>query len=801
MPARSPFSRAAFVAVALAFVIAEAAAATREDAVQAARAGRLDEAIATLRALERTSDDPRVRFDLAVVLQWAARPREATDVFEKLPSGIAVPAYVREAMIGAYRDQRRFAEAALVARAGMAADPGDPNWPRLLALVLADEGKTDEAAAVLAPLMKSDRVSADTWLARGYVAQRANDRLGAVRAFAEARRLAPGNTEAAQALARAMTDIGAPHGAAGALGAAPLDLRARQAALQLRWAGQITERDPRRRFEATDRTLAELDQLIAEASKATPVDTALMSQLRRDRAVALRQRERWAEAVAAIAALRAEGDPIPPYVRQAEADALLALRRPAEARRAYEEVVAADPRNRDARVGRFFAEVEDEDFDAAFATIDGLAAEGTPGKRQPRETTPEPDADWLDAQILSAMARNYADMNAAAWEQLEPLAAGAPAVGYLRSNVGAVAAARGWPRRAEEEVRIASSLAPEDRGVQVALADSAMRRRQWPEARERIAALEALFPEDASVQRVVRDLQAHDMYELRMDVNGRWQSGGASQAPGPGASAAARLYSPPLAERWRAFADGGYYTAKPPEGRATRNIAGAGAEYRGIDYTVEAGAWQNWGTVSKGSVGVAATWLPDDHWSLSADAGTFVLDTPLRALLYGITANGAGATVGYAWHESTSFSANVRGLDFTDGNQRRSVRAVFAQRIVDRPRFDVTLRPEVYASRNSLENAPYFNPSQDFAATLAVDVQHVIWREYERSFGQRVVASAGSYWQQGYGTGGIGGVLYEQAWRSDPRTEFRYGVEWNRRLYDGVPERTWILFASLVTRF
>ena len=127
----------------------------------------------------------------------------------------------------------------------------------------------------------------------------------------------------------------------------------------------------------------------------------------------------------------------------------------------------------------------------------------------------------------------------------------------------------------------------------------------------------------------------------------------------------------------------------------------------------------------------------------------------------------------------------VRGLDFSDGNQRRIARFAFAERVVDRPHLDVTLRPELYASSNTRLDAPYFNPQSDRSAALAVDIEHVIWRFYDRSFGQRLVLTGGAYWQENYGTGAIGAARYEQVWRNDPWTEVRYGVEVNRRIYDG----------------
>jgi len=48
------------------------------------------------------------------------------------------------------------------------------------------------------------------------------------------------------------------------------------------------------------------------------------------------------------------------------AGALLALRPPEEAREAYAEVLTAEPRNRSALMGRFYAEIEIDDFSAAF---------------------------------------------------------------------------------------------------------------------------------------------------------------------------------------------------------------------------------------------------------------------------------------------------------------------------------------------------------------------------------------------------------------------------------------------------
>ena len=44
----------------------------------------------------------------------------------------------------------------------------------------------------------------------------------------------------------------------------------------------------------------------------------------------------------------------------------------------------------------------------------------------------------------------------------------------------------------------------------------------------------------------------------------------------------------------------------------------------------------------------------------------------------------------------------------------RQVRFAWAERVLEQPGLSITLRPELYASRNSLANAPYFNPSVVF---------------------------------------------------------------------------------------
>jgi hypothetical protein len=53
--------------------------------------------------------------------------------------------------------------------------------------------------------------------------------------------------------------------------------------------------------------------------------------------------------------------------------------------------------------------------------------------------------------------------------------------------------------------------------VQLALAESALRRSRWREARQRIDELAELYPGDLAVQRALRDLAAYNSWELRTE--------------------------------------------------------------------------------------------------------------------------------------------------------------------------------------------------------------------------------------------------------------------------------------------
>ena len=163
----------------------------------------------------------------------------------------------------------------------------------------------------------------------------------------------------------------------------------------------------------------------------------------------------------------------------------------------------------------------------------------------------------------------------------------------------------------------------------------------------------------------------------------------------------------------------------------------------------------------------------------------------MRGLLFGITADEYAAKAQYRWHESRSIAASFSYLPFTDGNQRLAGGVTFSERLVNIPGFDLTGRLEAYASSNTLGGlTPYYNPTRDLSLTGGMLVEHVLWRRYDTSLVHALTLDAGLYAEQGYANDWTGTLAYEHRWRFDPLTEFRYGVQLMRRVYDGSVENT-----------
>jgi biofilm PGA synthesis protein PgaA len=776
----------------------------REAAVLQARAGQLEPAIATLRAmLAAGEDDGLVAMDLSALLQQAHRPGEAIAVFER--AAVADPPdYALLAATRAYRDVGRYRDAEQLARRGLKRFPDQAELPLLLALVLTDAGRPKEALEILGRPEAQRAPPVERHLAEGYAWRKAGDPYKALSAYTDALKLVPANEEARTAAAALLQAQGGPYGAA-AIAGTTRPYAMDQAAAMVRWGTDTRPFDPARRFDSTDAAIARLNRLLA-ALPPPPAETAARRRLRLDRLVALRDRVRMEEAAREGRALQSDG-PLPAFAEEAYADALLYLRRPEEASAAYRRVLAASPRDVPAdtqimaRYGLFYAAVEAEDFDTAYATIDALVNDEPIWRMYRDDPTRHDNPDRAYAEVTAATARENGNQLADAWARITRIADAAPANKQARLTLYQVARARDWPRRAEVEGEIAASLEPDSAEAKIALAEIAMANYRFAEAQRMVGDLLALYPENSHVRRLARELEADLGWVLESETKPSKSSGGGANAAGNALTLQTRLTTPPIADNWRLFAVTDYANAHPPEGFVERTRLSAGLEWRIPNLTATLYPTQSWGTLEKAGGGATLDWRATDQFRLAFSSELYSWDTPLRALLHGITADSYSMKATYRWDESRSLAGTLSYLPFTDGNQRFNAGAVFTQKLINVPHFDLTATGEVFASQNNRPTAPYYNPDRDLTVDAGLLAEHMIWRRYENSWVQALSINAGLYSEAHFRPSLIATVNYEHRWHFDPFTELHYGLQLQRRVYDGSVENTAALTLGMRWKF
>jgi biofilm PGA synthesis protein PgaA len=695
------------------------------------------------------------------------------------------------------RDSRDFARAEALARAGLM-QSDDPVWPLTLALVLGDQGRTADALAVLNAPRARPLPAKERLLAEAHAEANGGDRWAAMRAWGEVLRLDPGNGEAKAGLADSLDRLRAPHGAA-ALAGLPTFRAADQAAALTRWGAAVRPLEIAQRFNGTDRALAALDRLLAELRADAAADPALVRRVRLDRLVALRDRVLMAEALAEAEALAADA-PLPLFATQARADALLWLRRPREALPLYETVLAADPGNLPATYSRFFALLESEDIDGAFAAIDALVATRQPfvAYRDGPAVNPDPEYAW--ASMTAAQARLWGNRVHEGVKRLDPLVTGAPANAAFRQARAGAYSARGWPRAAEREAAIAANMDPDGLGSRILRAETALARNRIAEAKGESDALLQLAPENQGVRRLSREVAAARGWFLEARFQPGFNGGAGTFLEGDGYTFGATLISPVNRQGLRLYGGFDSAEASPPEGDVSRHRAGGGVQIVRPDWSGVVYAATSWGSLPQDSFGFRLAVDLGDQWRIAADGEANSLQVPIRALIADISGDSLAGSIRFRRDERFEASARIDWLTLSDGNDRLALGFSAVQLLMNRPHLDIIGRADLSASRNSRPGGPYFAPEQDFTAAAGIRAQHVAWRRYHQVFTHAASVDGGLYQQKGFGNYWIGVLRYEHRWRHDPWTEIVYGASVDRRVFDGEAERGFSLFLGLSQR-
>jgi len=522
------------------------------------------------------------------------------------------------------------------------------------------------------------------------------------------------------------------------------------------------------------------------------LDPLLKRQFREarfDHIPALVNHDQATSAVRAYEQLLAEGIAPPLWLQQIAAGAYLAAEQRETALHLYNHVLESWPRSFDSRIGKFYCLIELQHWQQADEVLQGLENEHFPWSfgRFPNErlnprrmTVAMARALWLTGQQRYPEAEDY----------LQKLYVSAPGNIDIREALASLHQQRGWQRRALREYKIIASMQardiipPSTLGLSEALNETEHRE----QARQLLQTEQARHTRAPQVIRLQRHYLVETMHGL--EIGGRYENSNDGAQDRLGYA----HYIYPLGLHTELFIETMLRRSSQGALSAAFDRVGIGFDHR-FNTNWRLRETLSGDYVRQGDVGLRSElyWNPDDYWQLHMFYDSFVSDVPLRARVFDITSAQAGGTVIYRWSEWREAGVSAGLSRYSDGNQRFEGSIHYAQNILAQHDWRLRASGNLYASRSSLPNRPYFSPDRDGSVTMTLMIEHHLWHryehvieKYERWFTHRLYLTVGTYWQHGFGSGLISSLRYEQDIAFSDTHHLIWGIDWGRRPYDGV---------------
>lgn len=780
------------------------------DLVERARLGDQQPALDYLRQLPALTATQQI--DLLLIASWAGEDEEVLRLYQSNRSLYEKNADTVAAMARARRNRGEWNEAVNGFQLARSLAPARADLLQAQLMTMADMGQTPAAIKRARVWTEQAPRQLEARLALGYALMLDGQQHASLAEYDRAWTLAPGRRDVLREYLFALQRAGLPVLALGIaeqhpelLGEDELRvMRADALAERVRLA-DTSSRSESERFVIADRALAQADSMMQEW-QALPEAQADVIRVRVDRMGALHARVDMQGVVDEYYALKDMQVALPPYALRWAASAMLYLRQPELAAELYREVIAGsndkDQSWLSDHQSLYYALIESEQL-AEADQLSKQLAEAQPARLYPLGVPGgRPNNNWLDSQVLVANNALYRDDLPAAQQAFESLSDSAPGNVSLRTSRASVYAARGWPRRAEEQLKIAESTAPKTIEVQAGQATTALALQEWRQVDLLADDLVERFPENLRAQRVDRLRDVHHMAELRV-AGYRGKSSDDSVSGGNDFGVETVLYSSPFKDDWRVFAGGGIGRGEFIEGDAEHDWLRAGIEHRIRNNTLEAEVSSHeFGFGRRAGARLAGVHDVNDTWQYGWSAELLSAATPLRALNSNIDADSLSVYTRWRESESREMSLSLLPMSFSDGNDRLSLVLAGTQRVFTAPRLLVDAGLELSTSRNSQGGeGPYFNPDADASVFSTLNLSHIMYRRYETVWSQDLQLGLGYYDQRDFSGGGMGLIGYGQRLRMNDVFDSGFMLSALSRPYDGDREQEYRLVLDVNFRF
>lgn len=749
--------------------------------------------------------------DWLQVCAWADNDAQTLAVWDRYRRSMTIPARGQMAVARALRNQKKWNESLAVWENVLQEAPGDSDARTGWIMTLADARRNEQAVTEARRWAEQEPgPDKDALLAYVYHAQGKNwDSVLA------ASNLDTGSVQNKNAIPTLLAAMSANRisGPALVLSERNPQPDALERQLELEAAAQTVRaaftptRNEDERFLVADKALARYDALIT-AWQRNPQAQADVRRARIDRLGALVIRKRTDEAIAEYQSLETDAEPVPNYARRWMASAFLAERQPDKAETLLESIyfphgttLAATPLTMDDQQELFYARLDNNHFDEAKQQLDTYIKESPYLRRVYGSPTPQPNDNWLLGQSLLTEYFVATQNLPAAQTHAEKLARTGSGNQALRIAYASVLLARGLPREAERELKLAEVIEPSNLALERQQAWTALDLQEWQQANELTGDVATRSPDDFATLQLQRLMAVHNKAELRISGS----QGISSDSPVSGKhdfTLNSALYSPPIGDNWRLFAGFNFASGEFEEGKGINRDIAAGAEWTSRDNWAEMElSGRNYGDGQKTGARFSGWHDVNDNWRIGGSAERLSRNTPLRALRNGVNANGGDLWLRWYQNERREYQLSVSGLHFTDGNDRIEYGVSGKERLWTLPRFTLDFVPGLSGSHNSRENVAYYNPKRDLSAVAGLRGEHVMYRHYDTVWKQQFEAGTGGYWQKGHSGGAIQQLGYGQRIQWNNVVDAGVKLTWDKRPYDGKRERNIALAFDLNVRF
>ncbi len=648
-----------------------------------------------------------------------------------------------------------------------------------LAYCLSADGKGGRALEILDRLPLQEQKNIEVGFARAFVFERLAQFWNAVREYDRILVLVPKNKTARRLRLRALADLGAT---SLALETAHHDLPD-QPDLQEDLLGD----------SAVDRLRWEEPRTAKEILRPLLRDRKNL-RARLDYVVALAENMEMEDAAAAYEDLLRDGISPPSWVLNNAAEAYLYLERPDKALELYNKAITLEPSSVNSRRGKFYTLQELRRWREAEEVLDSF------DKEQPYTlksgNAAVPDRLKLEIAIDRGWFIAYGEDYREAEKFLADLRDKAPANTEIRNGLAHVHLWRGWPRKALREFNIIATLAPDYKGALTGKAAALNTLAYKEEARELSSNLLSAYPKDRHVQRLARELSIETFREVLTDFSfTRDEDGFEEIRTEMTVSQLLSLYSTLYAcFLWEQSSGNGLKQRFERTGLGLRHVFNSSWTLN-QKFSVNYNDGKDFGSLT------ALRFTPDDAWSFDLSYDSFSTDVPLRARVFGISSDKIAAGIVYRRSEWRSHGLVLSQMNFSDGNRRQVALLNYQQGLFVRNDWKMRVSLDLGLTRNSLQDAPYFNPSHDLTLSITPMIEQTIRRIYGRAFVHRLFLSVGAYDQTGFGTRPIASLRYQQEYDFSDTQALLWGFSLSRNVYDGQSVGSYSLYATYRVRF